>query len=119
MEWIAKWLKPTADFGEVPPVYYKHFDLAGTVEKAALYLTALGVYEAELNGRRVGEFILAPGWLRDIISVLLACIEIAGKTFDSHFHGFFKSITLGCQPVEVGKNNGIGVIFKKKTSWIH
>lgn len=62
MEWIAKWLKPTADFGEVPPVYYKHFDLAGTVEKAALYLTALGVYEAELNGRRVGEFILAPGW---------------------------------------------------------
>ena len=62
MEWIAKWLKPTADFGDIPPVYYKYFDLAGTVEKAALYLTALGVYEAELNGRRVGEFILAPGW---------------------------------------------------------
>jgi len=25
-------------------------------------VTATGVYEAALNGRRVGEFILAPGW---------------------------------------------------------
>ena len=25
-------------------------------------ITALGVYEAELNGRRVGGFVLAPGW---------------------------------------------------------
>ncbi|GAB2844019.1 glycoside hydrolase family 78 protein [Actinocorallia aurea] len=29
---------------------------------ARLYATALGVYEAELNGRRVGDQILAPGW---------------------------------------------------------
>ncbi|ROO87326.1 alpha-L-rhamnosidase [Actinocorallia herbida] len=29
---------------------------------ARLYATALGVYEAELNGERVGDHVLAPGW---------------------------------------------------------
>lgn len=62
MEWCAKWLKPAKDLGDVPPVYQKQFDLSGPVEKATLLLTALGVYEAELNGERVGDFILAPGW---------------------------------------------------------
>ena len=32
------------------------------VERATLYLTALGVYEAHLNGKRVGNYVLAPGW---------------------------------------------------------
>ncbi|MFJ1646725.1 alpha-L-rhamnosidase [Streptomyces sp. NPDC088258] len=33
-----------------------------TVARARLYATALGLYEAHLNGRRVGEDRLAPGW---------------------------------------------------------
>ena len=33
----------------------------GTIRKARLYITACGLYEAKLNGHRVGEFILAPG----------------------------------------------------------
>ncbi|NGN69338.1 family 78 glycoside hydrolase catalytic domain, partial [Streptomyces sp. A7024] len=32
------------------------------VARARLYATALGVYEARLNGRRVGTDCLAPGW---------------------------------------------------------
>ena len=32
------------------------------VKKATLYITAYGVYEAVLNGKRVGDFVLAPGW---------------------------------------------------------
>lgn len=31
------------------------------VVKARLYITACGLYEAAINGRRVGDFILAPG----------------------------------------------------------
>ena len=31
------------------------------VKKARLYITACGLYEARLNGKRVGSFILAPG----------------------------------------------------------
>lgn len=31
------------------------------VRKARLYITACGLYEVKLNGRRAGEFVLAPG----------------------------------------------------------
>ncbi len=40
--------------------FCREFHLAG-VKKARLYITACGVYEARLNGARVGNFILAPG----------------------------------------------------------
>lgn len=43
-------------------VFSKCFDCAKTVRKASLQVTALGVYQAQLNGARVGDFILAPGW---------------------------------------------------------
>lgn len=43
-------------------VYLKNFRCAAKAEKAILKITALGVYEAKLNGERVGDFILAPGW---------------------------------------------------------
>ncbi len=60
---IAKhaWITVSRDTGDVCPVFRRTFD-AGNVIKAELAMTALGVYVAELNGHRVGDFILAPGW---------------------------------------------------------
>jgi alpha-L-rhamnosidase len=40
----------------------KTFTLKGPVAKARLYATALGVYEASINGKLVSENQLAPGW---------------------------------------------------------
>ncbi len=40
----------------------KIFVAKSPVAKARLYATALGVYEASINGRRVGDDLLAPGW---------------------------------------------------------
>ncbi|MFH8713503.1 family 78 glycoside hydrolase catalytic domain [Streptomyces zaomyceticus] len=41
----------------------KHFRADGRpVERARLYITAHGLYEAEINGTRVGDEVLAPGW---------------------------------------------------------
>lgn len=40
--------------------FQKSFSAEGVV-KARLYITACGLYEARLNGRRVGNFVLAPG----------------------------------------------------------
>ena len=37
-------------------------DVPGEVTRARLYATAHGVYEVELNGARVGDHVLAPGW---------------------------------------------------------
>ncbi|HWQ93185.1 MAG TPA: alpha-L-rhamnosidase N-terminal domain-containing protein, partial [Clostridia bacterium] len=40
----------------------KSFQVSGAVRRAVLYATALGLYEAHLNGRRVGDHVLAPDW---------------------------------------------------------
>ncbi len=58
----AKWIVPSSDMGEICPKFTKTFSLAKPVRKAALRITALGTYVSEINGRRVGEFVLAPGW---------------------------------------------------------
>ena len=38
------------------------FNLSSPVKSARMYATALGAYELFLNGRRVGDAMLAPGW---------------------------------------------------------
>jgi len=46
-----------------PPLYLRReFTLAGRPVRARLYATARGVYEPRLNGARVGDIELAPGW---------------------------------------------------------
>lgn len=62
MKWQAKWIKPAANMADICPVFTKTFIAAERVKEAKLFVTALGVYEARLNGKRVGDFILAPGW---------------------------------------------------------
>lgn len=45
------------------PIYFrKEFPIESDVKSARLYVTAAGLYEAELNGKRVGDLVLAPGW---------------------------------------------------------
>ena len=47
---------------DICPVFRKQFNAAKPVESALLTITALGVYEAALNSKRVGDYVLAPGW---------------------------------------------------------
>ena len=44
------------------PYLRRSFELAGGLRRATLYATARGVVELELNGTRVGDAVLAPGW---------------------------------------------------------
>lgn len=48
----------------LPPAhqYRKEFMVAKKIKRATLYATALGIYEAYLNGQRVGDARFAPGW---------------------------------------------------------
>ncbi|MCS6827130.1 MAG: glycoside hydrolase family 78 protein [Caldilinea sp.] len=65
-DWKAKWI--TGDYTPKKNIRYpvdcfkKEFTAARAVKRARLYITACGLYEARLNGRRVGDFCLAPGW---------------------------------------------------------
>jgi alpha-L-rhamnosidase len=65
-DWQAKWIQTGIVGGprSIPPVpeLRKDFSLASAPTRARLYVTALGLYEARINGRRVGDHELAPGW---------------------------------------------------------
>jgi alpha-L-rhamnosidase len=41
----------------------REFQITKPISSARLYATALGAYEFHLNGHRVGDQILAPGWM--------------------------------------------------------
>ncbi|MBQ6545144.1 MAG: family 78 glycoside hydrolase catalytic domain [Lachnospiraceae bacterium] len=64
-DWTAKWI--TGDYtpkkNERYPAdcFRKCFPLGKTVRKARLYVTACGLYEARINGKKAGGFCLAPG----------------------------------------------------------
>ena len=58
----SAWITVTQDTSDICPVFRKQFDAKKTIEKAELQITALGVYQVEINGRRAGDFVLAPGW---------------------------------------------------------
>ncbi|WP_433675889.1 family 78 glycoside hydrolase catalytic domain [Microbacterium gorillae] len=65
-DWRARWITPV-ESGETQPghrpahVLSATFEVRGPVREARLYSTALGVYTATLNDRRVGTVELAPG----------------------------------------------------------
>jgi alpha-L-rhamnosidase len=44
------------------PYLRREFEVDGPVAWARLYVTARGLYEARLNGTRIGDCVLAPGW---------------------------------------------------------
>ena len=44
------------------PVFTKIFCVEKEVKRARLYATALGLYEAELNGQKLDDTFFAPGW---------------------------------------------------------
>ena len=62
MNFKANWVRPARDLGDVCPVFKKEWRLKKPLKEAALFLTARGVYEARINGKRVSGYVLAPGW---------------------------------------------------------
>lgn len=58
-DWTAEWIT-YEDQEEWCPVFWKKFAVKGSVAKARLYISAAGVFEAYLNGKKVGEEYLTP-----------------------------------------------------------
>ncbi len=58
----ASWITMDGAVSTVVPVFRRTFSCGRLVRSATLEVTCDGVYEAQLNGNRVGRFILAPGW---------------------------------------------------------
>ncbi|MBP5332128.1 MAG: family 78 glycoside hydrolase catalytic domain, partial [Lachnospiraceae bacterium] len=58
----AKWIGKPGETSDVCPEFVRKFSIGRPVKDAHMSITALGVYEAYCNGKRVGDFVLAPGW---------------------------------------------------------
>jgi alpha-L-rhamnosidase len=65
-DWKAKLIQPdiseNPDKSEPCPMLRKEFRLKDDVISARLYITAHGLYEAWINGKRVGDEYFTPGW---------------------------------------------------------
>ena len=64
-DWTAKWIKSTnpADTTDgTSPIMRTSFNLSKPVKTARLYVTAHGIYEAYMNGHRIGNECFTPGW---------------------------------------------------------
>jgi alpha-L-rhamnosidase len=65
-QWTAAWIgtapSPTDSVGGPSPLLRRAFRVSGVVARARLYATSLGLYEAYLNGTRVGDQLFTPGW---------------------------------------------------------
>ena len=60
-DWVAVWIEPN-ETERAAHVLRHEFHLDSSVKTARLYATAHGIYECFLNGRRVGDRELTPGF---------------------------------------------------------
>lgn len=64
-EWKAQWIQ--ADFkgdtvNGVSPILRKTFSTKKKIQLATAFITAHGMYEAQINGQRMSDAYLTPGW---------------------------------------------------------
>ncbi|HMJ68237.1 MAG TPA: glycoside hydrolase family 78 protein [Cyclobacteriaceae bacterium] len=64
-DWKAKWMMTGLAEDTVVrtgPIFRKEFGASKKVASATAFITAQGLYEAFINGNRVGDSYLTPGW---------------------------------------------------------
>ncbi|MCA9872541.1 MAG: family 78 glycoside hydrolase catalytic domain, partial [Anaerolineales bacterium] len=64
--WQAEWITPDwdedANQPQPAPLLRRHFKAASGIVTARIYATSLGLYELQLNGQRISDAVLTPGW---------------------------------------------------------
>ena len=60
-EWQAQWIEPKTQASE-SPLMRREFSVSKPIASAVAYITAHGMYEALINGEKVGNAHYAPGW---------------------------------------------------------
>jgi alpha-L-rhamnosidase len=63
--WKAKWIEQGFIEDSVTrptPLFRKEFKASKKIRSATAYITSHGMYEGYINGKRIGDFYLTPGW---------------------------------------------------------
>jgi alpha-L-rhamnosidase len=85
--WTGKWLGYTKPYPEPTgwtqtapsPVFRKTFELGQPVKSASLSIAGLGYYELHLNGAKVGDHVLDPGYTRYDRRVLYVTYDVTSQ----------------------------------------
>ncbi len=101
-QWSASWITSPSekDNAAAQPAHFfrKEFATAKPIQSARLYITSLGLYEAYINGKRVGDELFTPGWTSykkrvqyqtyDVTSLVGASNTIGAIVGDGWYRGF-------------------------------
>lgn len=98
-DWKALWIGPGYEEekeNRPSPYLRKEFQSTKPVRSATAYITARGMYEARINGERVGDACLTPGWtvyqkrlqyqVYDVTSMIKTGQNAIGVTLGSGWH---------------------------------
>ncbi|MCU0783234.1 MAG: glycoside hydrolase family 78 protein [Verrucomicrobia bacterium] len=87
-DWQAKWIQrksagPISEaqmFDDHPaPLFRKEFSLAKKIARARAHVSGLGYYELRLNGEKVGDHVLDPGWTSYGKRVLYSTFDVTAQ----------------------------------------
>ena len=85
-DWKAKWIndgksepQKTEEFyvDDPAPLFRHDFKVDKKIARARLYISGLGYYEAYINGKRIGDHVLDPGWTNYNKRVLYSCYDVS------------------------------------------
>lgn len=76
-QWISSGIKGDSAYGLVPQ-FRKSFNAGKKIKSAIAYITAKGLYEAHINGQRVGNAYLTPGWTSYNKRLLYQTYDVTG-----------------------------------------
>jgi alpha-L-rhamnosidase len=135
MGWSSEWIR--LGWGSVSPLLRKSFAIHGSVQRARLTGTALGVCELRLNGAKVGDTHLLPGWTDyrqrvylhtfDVTDLLLQGENVLGGMlgagwFAGHFgpfgdKGYYGHDAWFSAELEIEYQDGTKQILRTDSSW--
>ena len=138
-DWSAQWITPSfqEDESRPSPIFRKEFHLHKKIRSAYAYITAHGLYDAQINGKRVGDAFLTPGWtsynkrlqyqVYDVTDMLKEGGNAIGVTLGSGWYrghvgfvptpGLFgKDISLLCQ-INITYEDGSKETINSDNSW--
>lgn len=139
--WVGEWISPSeiGDPGVDRPAYLlEHdFELPEAYESGRLCATALGVYEAFINGRRVGDHELSPGSTsydrtlyaqahdvegllkpgRNTIQILLSDGWYRGRNGSTQDQNCWGDITAALVQLDIGYSDGSSTVIASSGAW--
>lgn len=69
--------KPTGN--NIQPLLRKDFRVSKAVKKATMFISGLGHFELQLNGQKVGDHFLDPGWTKYDKEALYVSFDVTGQ----------------------------------------